>query len=206
MFKTAARRRDWLLGRWTAKRLLQQIVEQEDGCTVSLDSLQICTRDNGAPATAVRTSRSAQGFCLSISHSAGYALCAAGRGQKTPIGADLEWIEPRSPRFLEGLLTESEVNLLRRSRSHHTQATALWCAKEAALKALGLGFGADPLAVSCLLTPSTMGPRDWTGFAIEWHRERLPRHGSPPPLSGRWQVAGGFVLALVAPPHLLQDP
>lgn len=194
---SAERRRDWLLGRWTAKRLLRQMIEKEEGVAVPLDALVIETSPGGAPHTAFRTPLTGRGFTLSISHCRGLALCAATAVAGVPLGVDLEWIEPRPAGFVDDLLTESEAALLGHS-SRATHVTAIWSAKEAVLKALGLGFHLDPRAVTCHITTPAAQPDRWLPFPVTLHQERLPSAHSAPALRGWWQVSGGFVLALVA--------
>jgi 4'-phosphopantetheinyl transferase len=43
------RRRDWLLGRWTAKHLLQSAIERRTGVRLSLDALSVESAEDGAP-------------------------------------------------------------------------------------------------------------------------------------------------------------
>ena len=47
--RTAKRRRDWLLGRWTAKHLLQTAVEREGGTRLPLTAFSVDNEVNGAP-------------------------------------------------------------------------------------------------------------------------------------------------------------
>ena len=47
--KTEKRRRDWLLGRWTAKRLIQTYVERQTGLRPPLDAVVIEAEPSGAP-------------------------------------------------------------------------------------------------------------------------------------------------------------
>ena len=50
LFRAAKRRQEWLLGRWTAKRLVQGYLEQETGLRPPLDALVIVRDAGGAPA------------------------------------------------------------------------------------------------------------------------------------------------------------
>ncbi|MFZ2487486.1 MAG: 4'-phosphopantetheinyl transferase superfamily protein [Anaerolineae bacterium] len=49
LFRTEKRQREWLLGRWTAKQLVQQYLEQETGQRAPLDALVIAREPGGAP-------------------------------------------------------------------------------------------------------------------------------------------------------------
>lgn len=189
------RRRDWLLGRWTAKRLLQQVLQKEDGLALPLDELLIETSRSGAPRAAIRSPRMARGFALSISHSRGLALCAATGDAGVALGVDLEWIEPRPTRFVGDFFTGTEAALLG-ERLRATHVSAIWSAKEAVLKALGLGFHVDPQAVTCHIETPAARPDAWLPFAVTLHPERIPSTKSLPALRGWWQVSGGFVLTL----------
>ncbi|MEW5985334.1 MAG: 4'-phosphopantetheinyl transferase superfamily protein [Chloroflexota bacterium] len=91
--KTEKRRREWLLGRWTAKRLLQAVMRQTTGQTPPLDALVIENNAAGAPyaiyCTGEATGNGDSEFKptpppvasplhlpLSISHSGDHAFCA----------------------------------------------------------------------------------------------------------------------------------
>ena len=50
LFRSPKRRQEWLLGRWTAKRLVQSYLEQETGLRPPLDALVIVRDPGGAPA------------------------------------------------------------------------------------------------------------------------------------------------------------
>ncbi|MEN9935778.1 MAG: hypothetical protein RLZZ387_2357 [Chloroflexota bacterium] len=181
---TAKRRRDWLLGRWTAKRLLQTTLRQQ-GCDLPLDALEIRAAPDGAPEvvlahaadgapevfvgqratqhSALSTQHSALStqYSLSISHSRGRALCALSVGGGLAVGCDIELVELRSPGFARDYFTEDERALLAGAPAEQrdTLVTTIWSAKEAALKALRLGLTVDTRAVTCLpeLVPLAAG-------------------------------------------------
>jgi phosphopantetheinyl transferase len=64
---------------------------------------------------------------------------------RQPVGVDLEWIEPAEPAW--SLLHADEAQALRAISSATRRAlvfTQIWTAKEAALKAQGVGLARDP--------------------------------------------------------------
>lgn len=199
-FSSERRRRDWLLGRWTAKRLLQQVVEHRYDIQTPLHAITIQTTANGAPFTDFRLPQTGQGFSLSLSHKQGYAFCAVVEGRHVPVGADLEWIEPRDDHFVETFFSSAEQALLvdHKRRLYDMHVTALWSAKEAALKATGFGLHIDPPAVSCLLQPVAAEPQNWIPFKIEWCGNQRREQGLPE-LAGWWQTIGHFVLTVATP-------
>jgi 4'-phosphopantetheinyl transferase len=197
------RRGDWLLGRWTAKRLLQALIEQGRGVLVPLDQVVIEADETGAPHGLV------DGFDapvpLSISHSSGTALCATtlslsraegdnGTGARLgqAVGADIERIELRAREFVDDYFTPDEIIQVRNAPPawYDTLVTAIWSAKEAALKAFHLGLTVDARSVSCHLYP----PKADGGWA------RAEMHCAPclpaRDLSGWWCVAGDYVLTI----------
>lgn len=192
--KTAKRRADWLLGRWTVKRLLQTIVWSEDGLTLPLDMITITNDAKGAPN--YRLPFSDPHYAISISHSHGRAFAAAIEKPDAPIGADMERIEARPAGFAEAYFTPAEL-ALGKGLSGHKQVvweTAVWSAKEAVLKALGLGLTVDTKAISCLIEPSNQLPRVWVPYAIKCDADRLRK--KTPALTGWWRVEGNFVLTI----------
>ncbi len=199
--RTPKRQREWLLGRWTAKRLLQMLVAQELGEEAALDSFTIINTPNGAPS--VRYGLFGE-IPLSISHRDTHALCAVSpwlsrEGVEVKhLGVDIERIEPRTGSFAEDYFTEAELARVRRAPewARDLMVTAIWSAKEAALKALHLGLTVDTRAVSCLIEPPKSVPETWTSFEICYDVARL--NHAVPALIGRWQTMEEYVLTCVA--------
>jgi 4'-phosphopantetheinyl transferase len=218
-FKVDKRRRDWLLGRWTAKRLVQSYVEQQTGLRLSLDALIISTDPEGAPhiqtgdwrlETGDRERNLQSAICnlqLSISHSGGRAICALARERQ--IGVDIERIEARDWQFVEDYFTADEIHQvwLAPTEQYETIITAIWSAKEAALKAFHLGLSVDTHSVSC----SIATPRqacDWAEVRYTCDH-RLLHFSTAPALTGWWRTIDGYVLTVAtaeageAHPHLV---
>jgi len=196
--KADKRRSDWLLGRYTAKHLIQQVAEQRAGQTIPLTAFSILGRADGSPEVVWDTPAHGFDCTISISHSADKALCALVERNGWPLGADIEQISPHIMGFIGDYLTATERALIRQTaealRPLHT--TAIWSAKEAALKAMRIGLKQDTRSLSCLIGPIESPPDDWTPFTIQW--EDLPLERPAPPLTGWWQVHDGFILALAS--------
>ncbi len=185
--KTPKRRADWLLGRWTAKRLV---------CSVEclpLEPHDIAVRSvyDGSPQVVIGGSPR---YNLSISHSNGWAVCAL--TQRGMLGVDIERIEHRVPQFTEDYFTEAEQEIVRRAADSDFLINAIWSAKEAVLKALHLGLTVDTRAVNCGLRMPLNN--DWSPFTVECEARRLPNAAE---LQGWWRIVcldgEGFVLTLV---------
>ncbi|HNB54779.1 MAG TPA: hypothetical protein PK530_22720, partial [Anaerolineales bacterium] len=71
--KSEKRRRDWLLGRWTGKRLVQKVV----GEGIPLEGVEILAAEDGAPVVSGQWSVVSGQWTLSISHSHEHAFCGA---------------------------------------------------------------------------------------------------------------------------------
>lgn len=212
--KTEKRRRDWLLGRWTAKHLLQQMVRERCGTEVPLAALQVLNGRTHAPVINCELDIDMGDLpAISISHSNHHAFCAAlprqtlliektdaaqATSQHPPqIGADIEQIVPRSAQFVQDYFTLIERTAVQQAAPEMTDVlvTAIWSAKEAALKALQLGLTVDTHCVTCAIEPLPEPPQAWTPFPIELDTSRLQ---SVPLLQGWWRVMDGFVLTLAA--------
>ncbi len=194
---TEKRRHDWLLGRWTAKRLLQTVIWEKNGTSLPLDLITITNNEDGVPE--YRLPVQDQNFSISISHSHGRAFAAAIERPNAPIGADLERIAARPEGFTEAYFTPEEQTAVLQCTSkalQNTITTAIWSAKEAALKALHLGLSVDTLAVNCLIEPIVQSPQDWVPFVVVCDNGRLPQPA--PSLTGWWCVEDEFVLTVVA--------
>ncbi len=160
------RRKDWLLGRLTAKSLIRELLQMQLGRPVSLRSIEVGRQTSGAP-LALSGDDALPWLTgqplpveLSISHSYGAALCGAFWRPDDPshcarLGVDLERIESRSPDLFRDYFTASEHDY-RTAGIDGTcdeRATMIWSAKESALKALRKGLSVDTRAVTCLPLP-----------------------------------------------------
>lgn len=220
--KTEKRRQDWLLGRWTAKQLIAEVVAQKTGERPLPNTIEVANGAMGDPIVNYKLRmangnspilrqtqdsvfnlqsfdklRTASSLTLSISHSHNHAFCALVEKPEWPLGADMERIEPRSPEFVTDYFTEEEQALVYQASAEmrDVAATAVWSAKEAVLKALHLGLTVDTRAVACLLTVGEERPLTWTPFTVHCDEARLPQPA--PSLTGWWRTYDNFVLTLV---------
>ncbi len=141
----AKRRTDWRLGRWTAKRALALCLDLP--CDfLALANIEIRAAASGAPEAFLFDQ--AAPVAVSLSHSAGTALCAVAVSG-ADIGCDLEMIEPRSNAFIADYLTACEQALVERTLMEQRPllVTLLWSAKESALKALHAGLRLDTISL-----------------------------------------------------------
>ncbi len=191
------RRREWLLGRWTAKRLLSRWWRERTRQEMRLDDWTILAAPDGAPeAELPGVGRVA--VSLSISHSAERALCAL--TEHGAVGADIERIEARSEEFVRDYLTAGEFALVERARVVQLPAATIdllvmliWSAKEAALKVARAGLREDTRSVEALPHLQTLaaGPVEaWTPLMLSSPLAGLES------LRAWWRQDQGYVLTL----------
>ncbi len=187
------RRRDWRLGRFAARVALK-------GCPwlegVDLRGVRIESDANGAPALRLPTGE--QPCALSLSHRAGWGLCALAP-QGARVGCDLERVEPRSETFIRDYFTELEYARVEREqgRARDVVANAVWCAKECAVKMTGSGWRVDTRSVVVECLGESSGPG---GRREGWRSLRVRAQGEADAFSGWWRELGDAVMALVAAP------
>jgi 4'-phosphopantetheinyl transferase len=197
------RRREWLLGRWTAKRLLQRA--HPNYAALPLSALTVGNDPDGAPYLAV-AGEGRLPLSLSISHRNDRAFCALLAPTPTMtapvVGADLELIEPRDPAFVSDYFTAGEVDCVWRcpDETRNTLVTVLWSAKEAVLKVLRLGLTVDTRRVELRhiagIEPALDAAQDGPS-ATGW--SEIEVHCSLPdiaPLWAWWRSDADFVLTL----------
>ena len=137
----AKRRRDWRLGRWTAKLAITAY----RNLSVDLQTLrdvEIRPASSGAPE--VYLTGQPVDVTISLSHRDGIAMCAVAPSN-VALGCDLETIEPRSDSFAEDYFTAEEQEFVARACADDRSRllTLLWSGKESALKALRVGLRLD---------------------------------------------------------------
>jgi 4'-phosphopantetheinyl transferase len=187
--KVPKRRRQWRLGRWTAKVALRaawRAVCNRDPEPV----LEILAAPDGAPELR-GTQAAVPGF--SLSHSGDTALCVVAR-PGVRVGCDLEQVEPRSDAFIQDYFVAQERELVHASAADRRPLVAnlVWSAKESALKALRTGLRMDTRRVT--VRWSEEQPDD------DWQPIEVSIAGDPQPLVGWWRAAAGSVLTLVSDP------
>ncbi len=141
------RRNSFQLGRLAAKQLLQI----HPACAaVSPMAITVANRPSGVPYVVV-AGKELPG-CLSLSHREEIAVCAWVDTPGVRVGIDLEVVESRSAIFTEDYFTTQEVQYVTSLRETERDAgiTRIWSAKEAVLKALGVGLRVDTRSVSIL--------------------------------------------------------
>lgn len=197
----AKRRRDWLIGRWTAKRLLQSYMAGRIGAWLPLDTFTIASDPDGAPRVIADCEPELQSaICnlkLSISHCHGHAFCAISDQGGLAIGADIERVEPRAPEFAGDYFTPHELAQLAASPTADRDATVtlIWSAKEAALKALRLGLTVDTRRVSCALASEHHASLSWEPLTVACALGAAAPAGRA--LHGWWRLTNEFAMTIV---------
>ncbi len=215
-FRFEKRRNDWLNGRYAAKRLVARHLRERTGLPVPLSFLEIGTEASGSPfarlspeappVAGVEPGRRLP-VSLSISHSGGRALAAlvpsGGEGPAAAVGADVERVEPRLATFARDYFTAGELASLPGDEGPERDlaVTAVWSAKEAVLKALGLGLTVDTRSVGIDLSaaaspaaPEGLAPGEpgWEPFGVSADGALL----SGSSVHGYLRSSAGFVLTL----------
>jgi 4'-phosphopantetheinyl transferase len=182
------RRHEWLLGRWTAKSLVHSLPEYHH---FLLDQIEIQNMPEGSPRIILPDEKVSRG-CLSISHREDLAFCVHAEGPKLRIGADLEKIEARPKNFAEDYFMQAEQRIVTGHPDSERDfiTTLIWSAKEAMLKALGVGLRWDTRKVEV----TQIGSLDVEPGA--WNSIRVMDHSEARPWSAWWQRRDELVLTL----------
>jgi len=176
------RRKDWLLGRWTAKCALRGYLGFASDMDLSL--IEIRAAVDGAPEAFLNNAPA--GAAVSISHAGNRSFCAAG-SEDMAFGCDIEQLEPRDEIFIADYFVPEEIERVRQALpENRTQMTNLiWSAKESMLKALREGLRRDTRSVLVQPedgeSPNVWNP--WRGRCLQSNRV----------FYGRWRTLGNFV-------------
>jgi acyl transferase domain-containing protein/phosphopantetheinyl transferase len=141
------RQLEWLAARSAAKDAVAQLLRDAYGLELLPAEIEILPDERGAPVVmAPGLEGLAELPLVSLTHSQGHAaafavLAPAGAG--SGVGIDIEPLVPRPPGFAEAALSEAERHLLDAlpADSEQEWLLRLWCAREAAGKAIGSGLG-----------------------------------------------------------------
>jgi len=115
------------------KLLLYKLLGEMEGGEKNLSGLTYSA--NGKPLL------EGAGVSFNISHSADYVVCAMADQQQ--IGVDIEKIEEINLDKLSCALSPNEINYIKKSQRQSYEFFKIWTAKEAILKAKGLGIQRD---------------------------------------------------------------
>lgn len=194
--RTDKRRRDWLLGRRTAKQMIAGLFRERIDRELPLHEITIRPHADGWPMVELPPLDGLTTITLSISHSHDWAFCAAIAGENRPLGADIEANERRSAAFAEEYFTPLEIQLLSSAPAEQRDmlTNAIWSGKESALKAIRRGLAENTRVVSCLPHPLSREHSSWLPMRIIWNDDRPAQ--TRPGLSGYWRPHGDFVLTL----------
>ncbi len=190
-FEIAKRRRDWRLGRFTAKAVVAARFGAEPA------RVEVLGGPGGAPVAQVAGTSAA--VSLSISHRADRALAVVGDAGAS-LGCDLEVVEARSDAFVAEWMAPTEQALVRGAASERRAllANLVWTAKEASAKARseGLRLNIRRAVVEPRLDAAPVSD-DWRTLRVDWDAGGADR--------GFWRTDPGWVMAVVTddgPPAL----
>ena len=162
-----ARRREWLAGRYAAKRAVSAF----RGRGTPLHHIELESRADCAPRCLVRDDVerwTLAPLVLSIAHTDGIAIAAAAN-RSARIGVDIERVNDIAPEQYRYFLAPSEL-----AHAQGLGVTLLWVLKEALCKALGLGHA---LAFTSVQLAFFHGTDTLAGAWIDgqWNRARARR-------------------------------
>ncbi|MBG0786641.1 MAG: 4'-phosphopantetheinyl transferase superfamily protein [Anaerolineaceae bacterium] len=162
-FRFDLRRDSFLAGRWVAKGLIRKALS----LSCSYCDISILNETSGKPYAVVEGERLDSE--LSISHSGDWAAAALSV-DGLQIGVDVEVVSPRPNSFAADYFTSAECALLNdQSENYDRNVTVIWSAKEAMLKALGLGLRLDTrrVQVTAIGSGHENNPDGWLPLEIE---------------------------------------
>jgi 4'-phosphopantetheinyl transferase len=208
------RRTEFLLRRLVTKHAVASVTGRPTD-PATLAGIEVRNAPSGAPYVCVDGVPIEVG--VSISDRAGWAVCVTSP-VSSPIGCDLELVEPRSPGFVDDFLTTTEQRLVGScvaGEERDAVVNLIWSAKESALKVLGTGLRRDTRSLDVIPGPprgdgwGTLAVRavEGTVFPGWWRRDGrflvtvATRAAAPPPAA----LGDPGVLAAAVPRHSWLD-
>jgi 4'-phosphopantetheinyl transferase EntD len=139
-FRLPKRRREWLMGRMAAKEAVRlRLMRSDFPPPPSRREIVVRADQRGRPSAGPQ-------LALSIAHTEGIAVAAVAT-RAAGIGIDVERLDRRRGDYERGAFTDVERGRLDAGPADRRaeRALRLFCAKEAAAKATGLGLMGSPL-------------------------------------------------------------
>jgi phosphopantetheinyl transferase len=148
----ARRRADWLAGRIAAKEAVRDLLAAAgDGDWADCD-IRIGATPDGRPVVTTPWPLGGAPPSISIAHSDGVAVAVAVPADAGGVGVDVQPVRPLPDETERLAFSDGERRALAAldGRERPVRATQLWCAKEAAAKAVGSGLPLPPSDVRVL--------------------------------------------------------
>ena len=164
-FGSEKRRREFALGRATARTLLAERL------AVAAPDVPLRVAADGAPELE-------GGLRVSIAHAATpeQTIAVAAVGER-PLGVDLEPIRPRRPDLYRFLLHPDEYDMMDRLGDHDAAQVLIWTLKEATLKAMRTGFRVSPKKLRLAVEPASHSATVQVEAGTAWSLRFTERDG-----------------------------
>ena len=142
---TDRRRIQWLIGRAVVKDAVRIYLQEFHGLRLASPDIHIAKTEKGRPyVTGAWKDLAKEDLVVSFAHTDGVAVAIVGSAGDGELGIDVENLRPLSDDFIQGAFTADEKARLEQADERHETGLMMWCAKEAASKALGVGLQHDP--------------------------------------------------------------
>jgi phosphopantetheinyl transferase len=154
------RRYEWLLGRVAAKDALRRLLQRRLNIALAPADIEIVPDANGRPQVfGAWRERLGVTPVVSIAHSGGVAAALAALDSRALVGIDIELVNPARDGFEALAFTPHERHLVSTlsADARREWQLRMWCAKEAAGKAIGRGLSSGVGSLQVLETRLTDG-------------------------------------------------
>jgi 4'-phosphopantetheinyl transferase len=187
------RRRDWRLGRWTAKRaLIRAGVLGPAPIDDAHAWARLSVRADEAGVPCVFEDGRKSPWLVSISHTGEHGMAVVAL-EPAAIGCDVETIGRHAEEFVVDCFTDAERALAGEAseEARSRTVTTIWSAKESALKALGLGLRLDTRQVEVTLPSCAPIADAWRPLVV---------HAASTQFHGWWRIDGDLAMTLLGDP------
>jgi acyl transferase domain-containing protein/phosphopantetheinyl transferase (holo-ACP synthase) len=139
----AQRRLEWLAARTAAKECVAELLADAHGLLLAHADVEILPDERGTPTVHVaELGGEGRPPLVSLSHTGGCATALAILGTEgiEGVGIDIELLPGPSPEWVRAAFSDTELQLVHGPQEDQEWLLRLWCAREAAAKALGTGI------------------------------------------------------------------
>lgn len=186
------RKKEWLLGRYTAKLLLQSYLQKDYNNEILLTDVELLSKPNTKPELEIQ-GKHIVNTDLSLSHTANIAVAAITTKENFKVGVDIEKTRKLDEKVCKYFLSDVELAQIKNNPLEKDRLiTILWTLKEATLKALRIGLNGSLKGITIDISDQSL-----SHIRISRYNVLKPMQNKPVEIYGYYKIIDDYNVATV---------